>query len=78
MDPADYGAYSGETHEFAMDSRLERAAREAALAMAALLLALPASALRGRQRAAHVWLRACTQAGHLWALCGGGYEEYRG
>jgi succinoglycan biosynthesis protein ExoM len=40
--------------------------------------ALPLAALGGRVPAARAALRACTQAGHLWALLGGGYEEYRG
>lgn len=40
--------------------------------------ALPLAVLAGRARAVGVGLRACTQAGHLWALCGGGYEEYGG
>ena len=39
--------------------------------------ALPLAALGGRTPAARAALRACTQAGHLWALLGGGYEEYR-
>jgi hypothetical protein len=40
--------------------------------------ALPAAALCGRARAARVLLRACTQAGHLWALLGRDFEEYGG
>ncbi len=49
-------------------------------ALAALLacgLALPVAALAGRRAAARVWLRACTQAGHLVAFSGGRFEEYR-
>jgi succinoglycan biosynthesis protein ExoM len=53
--------------------------RVAARAFGALLLfglALPVAALAGRASAARVWLRGCTQAGHLWALVGGDYAEY--
>jgi succinoglycan biosynthesis protein ExoM len=53
--------------------------RVAPRALAALLLfslALPLAALAGRASAARVWLRGCTQAGHLWALVGGNYAEY--
>jgi succinoglycan biosynthesis protein ExoM len=48
-------------------------------ALAGLLLfatATPLAALAGRPAAARAWLRTCTQAGHLWALLGGGCEEY--
>jgi succinoglycan biosynthesis protein ExoM len=48
-------------------------------ALAGLLLfatATPLAALAGRSAAARAWLRTCTQAGHLWALLGGGCEEY--
>jgi succinoglycan biosynthesis protein ExoM len=53
--------------------------RVAPRAMAALLLCslgLPLAALAGRASAARLWLRGCTQAGHLWALVGGDYAEY--
>jgi len=53
--------------------------RVATRALGALLLfalALPVAALAGRASAARVWLRGCTQAGHLWALLGGDYAEY--
>jgi succinoglycan biosynthesis protein ExoM len=36
----------------------------------------PIAALRGRRSMARVVLRACTQAGHLWAMMGRSYEEY--
>ncbi len=32
--------------------------------------------LAGRAAAARLWLRSCTQAGHLWALLGGRFQEY--
>ena len=53
--------------------------RVAIRALGALLLfalALPVAALAGRASAARVWLRGCTQAGHLWALLGADYAEY--
>jgi hypothetical protein len=31
----------------------------------------------GRTVAVRVWLRICTQVGHLWAIAGLSYEEYR-
>jgi len=37
---------------------------------------VPLAALGGRRVLARVVLRICTQAGHLWALMGRGYEEY--
>jgi succinoglycan biosynthesis protein ExoM len=52
-----------------------RAARAIAFSGALLLLA-PLAAMRGRRWLARVWLRMCTQAGHLWALLGRSYEEY--
>ena len=52
-----------------------RAARAIA-SSAALLLLSPLVALRGRRRLARLWLRICTQAGHLWSLLGRSYEEY--
>lgn len=36
------------------------------------------AAAAGPAAAASPLLRACTQAGHLWALLGGGFEEYGG
>jgi succinoglycan biosynthesis protein ExoM len=46
-------------------------------AFAVLTLALPVAALCGRRAAARIWLRLCSQVGHLWAHAGGSYEEYR-
>jgi hypothetical protein len=37
---------------------------------------LPLALLAGRPAAARVWLRICTQAGHLWAFAGRSYEAY--
>jgi len=48
-------------------------------ALAGLLLfgaGTPVAALGGRAAAARLWLRACAQAGHLWAMLGRSYEEY--
>ena len=65
-------------------SRMQRAGRgRGALArplVAALLLgaALPLAALRGRGAALRVWMRLCTQAGHLHALFGGDALAYGG
>jgi len=64
-----------------MHTRIRRGSRgrialRAALALGALLLWLPCSALRGRVAAARVWLRASVQAGHLWACTGRSFEEY--
>jgi succinoglycan biosynthesis protein ExoM len=59
---------------FAAD--LARAAR----ALAALPLCLAGAALGWlpqRARAQRALARACTQAGHLYALCGGNFVEYR-
>jgi len=39
---------------------------------------LPLSLLGGRASAARVWLRICTQVGHLWATAGRSYQEYGG
>lgn len=49
------------------------------LALAGMLafgLGAPLAVLAGRGAAARVWLRSCTQAGHLWALAGGEFHEY--
>ena len=46
------------------------------LAGSAALPLLPVALLAGRAAAARVWLRACVQLGHLWALAGLSYEEY--
>jgi len=51
-------------------------ALRAALALVALALAAPLALLGGRAAAARIGLRACTQAGHLWAHAGRSYEEY--
>ena len=48
----------------------------AVAALGATALALPVAALGGRTPAARVWLRGCTQVGHLWAFLEGDYEEY--
>jgi succinoglycan biosynthesis protein ExoM len=53
-----------------------RVATRALGALALFALALLPAALGGRARAARVWLRGCTQVGHLWALLGGDYAEY--
>jgi len=39
-------------------------------------LLVPLAAFGGRRATARATLRACTQAGHLWALMGQSYEEY--
>jgi len=59
-------------------SALARRGPRALAGLAACAAVLPLVALRGRVPAARAALRACTQAGHLWELLGGGYEEYRG
>jgi succinoglycan biosynthesis protein ExoM len=48
----------------------------ALLALAVLVPLLPLALLGGRSAAARVWLRICTQAGHLWAFAGRSFEEY--
>jgi len=48
----------------------------AALALGVFVLLLPLSLLAGRGAAAKLWLRICTQAGHLWSFAGRSYEEY--
>jgi succinoglycan biosynthesis protein ExoM len=55
-----------------------RAALRAAAAGLALAGVLPLAALGGRARALRAWQRLCIQAGHLWSLAGGRFEEYRG
>ena len=39
---------------------------------------LPLALAGGRPRATRALMRVSVQVGHLWALLGGGYEEYRG
>lgn len=39
-------------------------------------IASPFALVAGRAAAARMWLRGCTQAGHLWALLGGRFQEY--
>ena len=56
---------------------LSRGLLRALLALAVLTPLLPVSLLLGRTLAARVWLRICTQVGHLWAVAGLSYEEYR-
>jgi succinoglycan biosynthesis protein ExoM len=48
----------------------------AALAFGVLVPLLPLTLVAGRRAAAQVWLRICTQAGHLWSFAGRSYEEY--
>jgi succinoglycan biosynthesis protein ExoM len=55
---------------------VSRGLPRALLALAVLAPALPVSLLGGRAAAARVWLRICTQIGHLWAFAGLRYEEY--
>ena len=53
--------------------------RSGSRALAGLLLctaATPLAAFAGRPAAARAWLRACTQAGHLWALLERDCEKY--
>jgi len=57
---------------------VKRGLPRALLAIAALVPLLPLARLGGRAAAAHVWLRLCVQAGHLWAFAGRSYEEYGG
>jgi len=56
---------------------VRRGLPRALLALAVLVPLLPLALLAGRPAAARVWLRICTQAGHLWAFAGRSYEEYR-
>jgi succinoglycan biosynthesis protein ExoM len=56
---------------------VSRGLPRALLALAVLAPALPVSLLGGRAAAARIWLRICTQIGHLWAFAGLRYEEYR-
>jgi succinoglycan biosynthesis protein ExoM len=56
---------------------LRRGLPRALAGFVGLALALPFSLLAGRSAAVRVWLRGCTQAGHLWAFAGWSYEEYR-
>jgi succinoglycan biosynthesis protein ExoM len=55
---------------------VRRGLPRALLAVTGLALLLPLAAMKGRRAAARVWLRICTQAGHLWAFAGRSYEEY--
>lgn len=45
-------------------------------ALSLFLIGLPLAALAGRAAAAQVWLRGCTQVGHLWAFLGRDFQEY--
>lgn len=56
---------------------LARAARALA-GLALFSCAAPILLCAGAVPAVAAWLRVCTQAGHLFSLCGGSYEEYRG
>lgn len=62
------------------DDRSDRILRmfRAGLAWVGMTACLPLVALAGRRAAARLWLRSCTQLGHLWAAAGGVYIEYRG
>jgi len=53
-----------------------RGGPKALLALLLFAARVPAAASGGRAAAARAWLRACTQAGHLWALLGRDYQEY--
>jgi succinoglycan biosynthesis protein ExoM len=53
-----------------------RGVPRALAALSLVILGLPLAALAGRAAAARVWLRGCTQAGHLWALLGFDFQEY--
>lgn len=55
---------------------VSRGLPRALLAVVLLLPLVPFSLLAGRAAAARVWLRLCTQLGHLWAFSGRSYEEY--
>jgi len=55
--------------------RLLRTAR-AGLAWVGMTACLPLAFFAGRRAAAQLWLRSCTQLGHLWAALGGVYIEY--
>jgi succinoglycan biosynthesis protein ExoM len=56
---------------------VKRGLPRALLAFGVLVPLLPLALLAGRPEAARLWLRICTQAGHLWAFAGRSYEEYR-
>jgi succinoglycan biosynthesis protein ExoM len=56
---------------------VSRGLPRALLALSVLAPLLPLSLVGGRAAAARVWLRICTQVGHLWAMAGLSYEEYR-
>jgi succinoglycan biosynthesis protein ExoM len=58
-------------------SALVRRGPQALAGLALYGASLPLAALGGRVPAARAALGACTQAGHLWAMLGGVYEEYR-
>ncbi len=58
-------------------SRLLAMLRATALA-AGFVGLIPLAALRGRTASVRVALRGCTQAGRLWSLFGGVFEEYSG
>jgi succinoglycan biosynthesis protein ExoM len=76
-------AFRGGVGHTRLQRRRGRAGRfaiglRAALALVFLTPLVPLALAGGRARAARVWLRICTQAGHLWALAGRSYEEYGG
>jgi hypothetical protein len=53
------------------------ACRAGGIWIAAMAL-LPLAWLAGPRTAVRLWLRGCTQLGHLWAAAGGVYVAYRG
>jgi succinoglycan biosynthesis protein ExoM len=59
-------------------ARVFRIALRAVVATPVLLVATLLAGIAGRAVSARIWLRACTQAGHLWALAGRSYSEYGG
>ena len=59
-----------------VSERVGFGAIRAAILLCAFALLAPVAALGGRRRLAIVYLRMCTQAGHLWSWLGRSYEEY--
>ncbi len=53
-----------------------RSCAKAVLILGSLTLTAPLGVLGGRRALARIWLRICTQAGHLWSLAGRSFEEY--
>jgi succinoglycan biosynthesis protein ExoM len=65
-----------ERRRLGLRAALRRGLPRACAGLLFLGIGLPLAALAGRASAARVWLRGCTQAGHLWALAGGAFHEY--